>query len=213
DDFSEVPIHVYPTSALVPYFARVYDSLTVNAQVAWDSQGLHAFFNVVYDSGNVLLPETDAGDDLWYGDSIELYLKSTTPLTGYYDGVTSDPGAIQILAVPDSPGTPRSGIYTANGTPSGSLPPGSIAAQNLGTSYTLEVFVPWTASGGAPTTGQIGFDLGIDYQSRPPAQPNQGQQWLVGFNAQPPSTLPAGCTNGEAAACDDRTWCQPILAP
>jgi hypothetical protein len=216
DDFKEVPIHIYPSSALIPYFARVHDALNVNAQIAWDSDGLHAFFNVVYVTGNVILP--NAGDPLWYGDSMELYMKSTPPLTGYYDGVTSDPGAIQILVTPDAPGTPRSGIYVADGeTLIGTLSSSSLATQNFGTSYDVEVFLPWTLASSteaAPSAGStIGFDFGIDYQTRPPAAPAQGQQWLLQFNAQEPSTVPAACAFGEEAACDDRTWCAPILAP
>ncbi len=216
DDFAGVPVRSYRWSDLAALPAVVGDRLDLAAQVAWSDAGLHLFLHVHYESGVVVLP--NGADPLWFGDAIEVFLKGDARLTGRFDGVR-DQGAIQIVAVPDATGMPRSQTYVNQGmTVLGPLPAGSVAARRDPDGYDLEFLVGWSLVG-APSTppaagSSVGFDLGVDYHTRAPdgGASNVQYQLLLSLAAVP--DLTANCP-GEAPipSCDDRTWCTPRLAP
>jgi hypothetical protein len=218
DDFASVPTELYPWGLLPPSNDFVPPSgivdLDVKLQVGWSGAGLHFFFHVHYErDGSVVVPE--AGDLLWFGDGVELFLKADSNLTGPFGG-TTDVGALHLAASPDQPNPPRTQAYVSDAAvTTDPVASSNVAAHQNPDGYDLEFFIPWAniqAGGAIPEAGSsIGLDFGIDYRNREAgSDPNQqpDYQLLLQQGAVSPTSCPY---NQSLPWCDDRTWCRPTL--
>ena len=214
DDFATLPMRTYRDTDLIQKGSVVGGQIVVDVRSAWSERGVHWFFTVHNDANRaVVLPKI--GDPLWYGDGIELFLKGDTLLTGTYDGEQKDPGALQIIAVPDLTGVPRSGMYALAGEADfGPLPAASVAATPTedGHGYNLELFIRWDLITPPPHTApaagsSIALDFAVDYHSRSAANPDDvGYQLLLHRAAVDEPN--EDCMLGDVIpSCDDRTWC------
>ena len=217
-DLSTLPVISYPWTALVPSggTAIVGDKLDTTAQIGWSDLGVHLYFHVAYETGQVIVPTGD--DELWYGDALEIFLKGDGTLTGGY-GNGLDPGALQIIVTPDPSAPPRTEMAVDYGMDLGPLTAAQVAVVRDpdATGYSVEYLIPWSrisapgASATGPGAGQtIGFQFGVDYRNREDGGLQPGYQLTLALsNIAGTST----CTYQPIPSCDDRTWCSPTLLP
>jgi len=211
-DFSSVPKASYPWggSHTTVVGAAIGDHLDVTAQVAWSSTGMHMFFHVEYETGVVIPPA--GADPLYYGDSMELFLKGNSVLTGVYNGVL-DPGAKQIITAADPTNPPRTQAFDDYGRPA---PLGAVssAVHRDARGYDLEFMVSWASilpdGGTSPIVGDaIGLDFAVDY--RPRIEGGVAPQYQILLSDVVLQATDA--CHSPIPSCDDRTWCVPVLDP
>lgn len=168
-------------------------------RIAWSPVALHIHVRV--DQASVFAPT--ATEDIWDGDSIELFVSGAATLTGAYPS-TSDPGTFQIIAAPP-------GATAARARISGSvtyLDPAHFAGRLTATGYELELRIDWADLETTPASGKhIGFDIGVDV--RQTSGSARKIQSFFGYNPVAGSTS-CGATTAHPS-CDDRTWCTPAL--
>jgi hypothetical protein len=218
EDLASIPAASYPWSALSPSGGLTVtgDKLDTTARVGWSDAGVHLYFHVTYETGTVIVPE--GTDELWYGDALEIFVRGSGVLTGAYGG-GADPGALQIIVVPDPTNPPRTEMAVGYGTNLGPLAGAQVAAVRDATGYGIEAMLPWSrisaadASAIGPGAGQtIGFMFGVDYRDREAGAPYQPEYQLTIPLHAVSDTSP--CPNAQPIpSCDDRTWCTPTLLP
>jgi hypothetical protein len=210
DDFCDVPFVVFDNSTGVvrdpnPTPAEARTTMTIRA--AWSSFGLHLHVTVK-DPKVIVTPYSN--DNLFEGDSVEVYTAGYDALTGVFDGTTKDLGAQQIIIAPTNPeGTVMTrGVYFFSGTRKGSPSIDRWAARNTAEGYEIEVRIPWAdlkPSGmPAPTAGKkIALTFAFNNKT------DTTKAFSV-FQTKPVATPVTGCTQ---PYCDDRYWCTPTLDP
>lgn len=205
DEFCDVPATRLVATA-APYMLPTPPPSGIDTVVlirtAWSPTALHVHVHV--DQGRVSAP--GGLEEIWRGDGVEVFASGFTPLTGKYDG-TSDPGALQIIAVPPGASASRAELYSGE-TLKSFLPPSTFAARLVPGGYEVELEIDWTSLHGTPKTGLvIGFDLGVDVRQDPAVIGPKLQSFLA-YTAV--SLTP--CSKPTAhPSCDDRTWCTPTL--
>jgi hypothetical protein len=201
----------------------------VDVGAGWSDGGVLLFFHVDYQTGDsVIVP--GAQDPLYYGDGVEVFLKGNGLLSGSYDGVTEDPGALQFIVVPKTDQIPERGQIYAN---AGLYDGGSIDTNDYtafvvqdpdgGVGYNVEMAIPWSlivVDGGTwpSADASIGFDFAVDYHTRPAdAAPSVDYQGALSDNTSNDGGLPPACGQSvgslDTPSCDDLTWCRPTLTP
>ena len=168
-----------------------------------------------YETGVVIVPT--GTDQLWYGDALEIFLKGDAVLTGAYGG-GADPGALQIIVVPDATSPPRTEMAVGYGEDLGPLVGAQTAVASAANAYAIEYLIPWArisaADGGATgpgAGGSIGFMFGVDYRDRDAGASQPEYQLTLPLNAVGGDTPCPYAT--PIPSCDDRTWCAPRLLP
>jgi hypothetical protein len=188
-------------------------SYAVLVRAAWSSVGLHFHFRV--EQASPVVVPADDGEDLWHGDAIELFVKGDNLLTGPFREVSNDVGAVQIITTPPSdPQKARSTISPASGAIVDSYDAQLYAARAVSGGYELEVSVPWhKINPSTPRTAgsRVALDFIADYHVRsadgPP--PRHGQFYII-YKLNDPGDV-SSCGVALEPACDDRTWCTPVL--
>ncbi len=227
-DLGSLPLVHYGCMALVSWqdHSVAPDCLDTNARIGWSSAGLHLYFHVVYETGQVMVPA--AGEQFYDGDAFELFLKSNADVTGPY-GDGSDPGALQILVVPDAL-HPRADSFTSAGMTDAGVPPAGTFAVHLDTAdggdrgdggapgYAVEYLIPWSMisapTDALPAAGaQIDLDFAVDYRQRDTTIDSEPRYQLLLSSNGNVSNNPTCEGQTPVPSCDDRTWCTPTLLP
>ena len=185
DEFCDVPATIFELPKGVPFpqtpTPLVRDVLT--ARVAWDSDGIHAHFH----ADDPVLVRDYRYDAAWGPDYVELAIGGSYPLAGFYDGMQSDAGFINLFLSPSSTLTPIKG-FTGAVPPQANImlvgnrgdnynvmnltPPDIVkwTYRNVSGGYEFEVFIPWKLLGRttAPQSGDmISVDLGFGVNDDP----------------------------------------------
>jgi hypothetical protein len=178
----------------------------VHTRAAWTGEGLAIHVHVV-DPNVVVAPITDP--NLYDADAVEVFVSGTNALTGTFDGV-ADPGAMQIIATPETASVPgRAKIYQSGDK--GPLDAAYFATKLTTDGYSIELGLPWSLIRGAGTLGSsIALDVAIDVDDDATHAITR-QVWAVWKQKSVPGTSACAGTTTSWAWCDDRSWCTPSL--
>jgi hypothetical protein len=180
----------------------------VTARVGWTSAGLVAFFDVKDASVQTvnMKDPSQAINQVYQGDSIELYISSSDTVTGL---TGTDNNTLHITVPANGPGVL---VKTTSGPTAAhtALPTTEYAQAVTATGYAIELKLPWP--GGTPGAGtRVRFDLGLnsaDTNCSGVGDMRDAQLLFYLGTVGGTST----CSSGPDAWCDDRTWCSTTLA-
>ena len=179
-----------------------------NAAVKRTSAGLVAFFDVKDASVQTvnMKDPSQAINQVYQGDSIELYISSSDTVTGL---TGTDNNTLHITVPANGPGVL---VKTTSGPTAAhtALPTTEYAQAVTATGYAIELKLPWP--GAAPSSGtKVRFDLALnsaDTNCSGIGDMRDGQLLFYLGSVGGTST----CSSGPDAWCDDRTWCSTTLA-
>lgn len=215
DEFCDIPaFHLNADTAkasgrVVVGNATPTEDATV--KVAWSSAGVAVFVDVVdasVQSVNAVAPN-QAIDKVYQGDSIELYIASSSDVKG---APGADSNTLHVTIPADGPAVLVK-TTTSNGSTSITHSAWSTSQYKqlkTATGYTIEAQLPWPGS--VPMVGGlVRFDIGLNSADRifgGVDDMRDGQ--LIYYVGQVPSS---SCqpSDGTLPFCDDRTWCTTLL--
>lgn len=199
------PLDATNAATMVPASPPVAPPERALIRVVWSEVGLHVHVHV--DDDVISVAPTSAGDDIWRGDSVELFIAGTAAASGDY---VSD-HALQFDVAPPSGTTPaRARIFGHSG--SVEIPAASTWSARLVTGgYEIEALLSWSLLGvSSPAAGAtIGLDVAIYADDRPTAAVDD--VWMVVANE--PVTGVSPCGGPTRPSCDTRAFCTPTLLP
>jgi hypothetical protein len=178
-------------------------------RVAWSMAAIHLHVHV----DDPLVQPNLSDDRIWDGDAVELFVTSASGsgLHGSYDG-TSDNGAIQIIMAPPTPSFPANArAFFNDGT--SNIAVSNVAGRLVPGGYEIEIRFPWVVPPAGPSS-RIALNLSID--ARDVTDGSGGRQLeCILSDVFVDGQSACGFSAGTAAKpyCDDRSWCQPTLAP
>jgi len=178
---------------------------SATARIAWDSAGLHAFVDVQDSSVQTvnMADATQAISKAYLGDSIELFISSSSNVTGL---TSSDSNTLHLIIPANGPAVSVKDTGSS-GTPT-ALPVSQFAQAATSAGYAIEALIPWPGS--APSTGTaIRFDMAINSADKSFASVDKMRDGQMEYYI---GTLSGSTTcqtsDGTVPWCDDRTWCQ-----
>jgi Cys-rich repeat protein len=177
---------------------------TATVRVAGDSAGFHAYVEVQDPSVQTayMADPSQAVNKAYQGDSIELFIASSTDVTGL---TSRDSNTLHMIIPANGPAV--SVKDTGNsGTPT-ALPTNQYAQASTSAGYAIEVMVPWPGS--APSSGSaIRFDVGINSADKSFTNIDDMRDGQVLYYVGTVTATTCQTDDGTLPWCDDRTWCQ-----
>ena len=215
DEFCLVaPAQLDSTNAgkVVVYNATPPEVLT--ARVAWSDAGIHAYFEVADASIQVVYTAdaTQAIDQAYQGDSVELMVSSSDSVTGL---TGTDSNSLHVI-IPASGPAISTKASNNNGTTQGAavaLPSTQYMQASTSSGYSIEVQLPWPG-GSAPAPGStIRFDLALNSADSTFGSVTDMRDGQLVYHLEAVDNSTCQGTDAPAPYCDDRTWCPATVAP
>ena len=168
-------------------------NLSADFAVRWDTTALYVAAHITDDAAQNFTSTNN--DQIWKGDSIEVYVRSAAGSTGAY---TANDGQFVFAS------NNESRVFRV--TNAGDIPAGvsfAAVATSTAASWTFEVKIPWSVIGGTASLGRnLGLDIGLNDCDANGACRARYLIWKV----QPVGAPCAACMGTCAPFCDTRTF-------
>jgi hypothetical protein len=214
DDFCAIPpIQLDSNNAGKVVTLNAAPSEVVNARVAWSSAGLHAYIDVQDSNVQVVntADTTQAINQAYQGDSIEIMLASSNDVTGL---TGTDSNSLHVI-VPASGPAISTKASNSNGSSQGAatpLPSSQFVQISTSTGYAIELQLPWPGAT-APSAGStVRFDMALNSADSNFGGVGDMRDGQLIYHLETVSDSSCQGTDTQPF-CDDRTWCAPTLSP
>lgn len=211
DEFCDVPaFHLNADTAkaagkVIVYNATPTEDATV--KVAWSSAGLAVFIEVADASVQSVstVASNQAIDKVYQGDSIELFLASSSDVKGLPG---ADASALHVTIPAEGPAVQVKD--TSTGITHTAWNASQYKQLKTATGYTIEAQLPWPGS--APSTGAlVRFDIGLNSADKSFGGVDDMRDGQLLFYVGQVATSSCQASDGTVPFCDDRTWCTTQL--
>ncbi len=214
DDFCAIPpVQMDSNNAGKVVVINATPPEVVSARIAWSSAGLHAFFDVQDSSVQVVYTAdaTQAVNQAYQGDSIELMVTSSNDVTGL---TGTDANSLHVI-VPASGPAISTKASNNNGSSQGTatqLPSTQYMQASTSTGYAIELQLPWPG-GTAPTPGSsIRFDMALNSADSTFGSVGDMRDGQLIYHVE--TVADTTCQGTDAQPfCDDRMWCSTSVTP
>ena len=215
DEFCDVPaFHLNAETAkaagkVIVNNATPPEDATV--KVAWSSAGVAVFVDVLdasVQSVNSVAPN-QAIDKCYQGDSIELFIASTSDVKG---SPGSDSNALHVTIPAEGPAVLVK-TTSSNGTTTithSAWSTSQYKQMKTATGYAIEAQLPWPGS--VPMTGAlVRFDIGLNRADKNFGSVDDMRDGQLLYYVGQVSSSSCQTSDGTVPFCDDRTWCTSLL--
>jgi len=177
---------------------------TATARIAWDSAGLHLWIEVQDSSVQTayMADPSQAVTKAYLGDSIELYIASSSSVTGL---TSKDSNTIHVIIPATGPAVSVKDTGSS-GTPT-VLPTTQYAQSTIAAGYAIEALIPWPGTP-ASAGSAIRFDMVINSADKTFSNLDGMRDGQLVFYLGSVSSSTCQTSDGTLPWCDDRTWCQ-----
>lgn len=211
DEFCDVPaFHLNAETAktlgkvLVGHATPTEDA---TIKVAWSDAGLAVFIDVADASVQSVNPVAAnlAIDKVYQGDSIELFLASSSAVKGFPG---SDGNALHITIPAEGPAVVVK--TTSEGITHTAWANAQYKQLKTSTGYAIEAQIPWPGS--VPNTGSlVRFDIGLNSADKSFGGVDDMRDGQLIYYVGQVATSSCQASDGTVPFCDDRTWCTTLL--
>lgn len=180
---------------------------TATARVAWDSAGLHAWIEVQDSSVQTayMVDPAQAVTKAYQGDSIELFLASSSSVTGL---TSKDSNTVHLIIPAVGPAVSVKDTGSS-GTPT-ALPTTQYVQSTTAAGYAIEALIPWPGSP-ASAGSAIRFDMVINSADKTFSNLDGMRDGQLVYYLGQVSNSTCQTSDGTLPWCDNRTWCQANL--
>jgi hypothetical protein len=211
DEFCDVPaFHLNAETAkaagkVIVQYATPPEDATV--KVAWSSAGLALLVEVVDASVQSVnsVAANQAIDKVYQGDSIEVFLASTSDVKGLPG---ADGNTLHVTIPADGPAVVVK--TTTTGVTHAAWPASQYKQLKTATGYAIEAQLPWPGS--VPTTGSlVRLDIGLNSADKTFGTVDDMRDGQLLYYVGQVGATSCQQSDGTVPFCDDRTWCATLL--
>jgi hypothetical protein len=177
---------------------------TATVRVGWDASGVHLWIEVKDASIQTayMKDSSQATNKAYLGDSIELFIASSSSVTGL---TSKDTNTIHLIIPANGPAVSVKDTGSS-GTPT-VLPVNQYAQATTGTGYAIEALIPWP--GTAPSAGSaVRFDMVLNSADKTFTDLDGMRDGQLVYYLGQVSGSTCQSSEGTLPWCDNRTWCQ-----
>jgi len=177
---------------------------TATARIGWDSAGMHILIEVKDSSvqSAYMADAAQAVNKAYLGDSIELFIASSSSVTGL---TSKDANTIHVIIPATGPAVSVKDTGTS-GTPT-ALPTTQYAQSATSAGYAIEALIPWP--GTAPSAAaSVRFDMVINSADKSFTNLDGMRDGQLVYYLGTVSSSTCQTSDGTLPWCDNRTWCQ-----
>ena len=214
DDFCAIPyLQLDSNNAGKVVTLNATPSEVINARIAWSSAGLHAFIDVQDSNVQVVntVDATQAINQAYQGDSIEIMLTSSNDVTGL---TGADSNSLHVI-VPASGPAISTKASNSNGSSQGAatlLPSSQFVQVSTSTGYAVELQLPWPGGTAPSSGGTVRFDMALNSADSNFGGVGDMRDGQLIYHLETVSDSSCQGTDTQPF-CDDRTWCPTTLTP
>ncbi len=211
DEFCDVPaFHLNAETANATGKVIVHNATPpedASVKVAWSLAGLAVLVEVTDPNVQAVssVASNQAIDKVYQGDSIELFLASTSDVKGFPG---SDSNALHVTIPAEGPAVQVK--TTSTGITHAAWQATLYKQVKTATGYAVEALLPWPGS--VPSTGAlVRFDIGLNSADKSFGGVDDMRDGQLIFHIGQVANTSCQSSDGTVPFCDSRTWCTTLL--